>query len=159
MNKTVYLREEEGPIWERARELAGEKLSPIIVKALKDFVIKTEAGRIPDMERIEISFNDSTSNNVPRKKAFYGRWIFPISKPFHDELELSTPRAKFALALTAKSNVVVFDWLENVDGDVAWDHEFRVFSSLEEVAADPHRNRVARAAIEQLGVPVEELDI
>jgi len=82
MNKTIYLRDEEGPVWERARELAGDKLSPVIVTALKHFVAAKEA-ESKDFERIQLDFDDSDDHNLPKRKAFYGRWVFPPSKPYY----------------------------------------------------------------------------
>lgn len=43
MNKTIYLKNEDGPIWDRARELSRGKLSVIVMEAVKKYVAKTEA--------------------------------------------------------------------------------------------------------------------
>ena len=67
MNKTIYLKDGEGPLWERARELAGDKLSPVIVSALKQFVVVKEA-ESKGFQRIEVSFNDSDDYDVPKRK-------------------------------------------------------------------------------------------
>ena len=83
MNKTIYIRDEDVQTWDRARELAGDKLAPVIVDGLKRFIKEKEAEAIVEkgFERIEVEFSDATAHHIPRKKAFYGRWVFPYSKP------------------------------------------------------------------------------
>ena len=159
MNKTVYLRDEEGPIWERARELAGDKLSPVIVAALKRFVAAKEAeeAEAKGFERIQVSFRDSEDHGIPKVKAFHGKWIFTPDDPlraFDEEREIATT---FMVALTAKGSVVVHYWKE--DQESRWDRRFSVYPSLEAAAADERVNYAITSAIEKLGVRVEELDI
>ena len=43
MNKTLYIREEDAAIWDRARELTGEKLSNFLTQLLKAYVAEQEA--------------------------------------------------------------------------------------------------------------------
>ena len=43
MNKTIYVRDEDVATWEKAKDLAGDKLSPIIAAALRRFVAQQEA--------------------------------------------------------------------------------------------------------------------
>jgi hypothetical protein len=160
MNKTIYLRDEQGLIWERARELAGDKLSPVIVAALKRFIADQEAKaeEAKGFERIQVSYNDSVANGIPRVKAFYGKWVFPPSKPLdeHDEDNRDVLH-RLAVAITAKGAAVVHCWRE--DPEHRWEEKFSVFPSLVAAAADSHVNWAVRSAIRKIGVPVEELDI
>jgi hypothetical protein len=157
MNKTIYLREDEGPIWERARELANDKLSPIIVAALKKFIQEKEA-EFKGFERIEIGFSDATRNHMPTRKAFFGQWIFPLKKPFRFSAEMGSDTVEnYAIARTVKNNFVFFRWL--TDPDSRWNETFVVFPSLEAAVADPDHAHAAREAVVLLGVPIEELDI
>ena len=155
MNKTIYLREEEAPIWERARELAGDKLSPVIVEALKRFVAEKEAAP-KGFERIVVTFNDAEAHFIPKAKAFYGRWIFPPSKRVEASGEDGHKLWKCALAITARGGVVA-NWIEEEEDGAA--EFFRTFPSLEAAAADNDVNWAVRRAIREIGVPVEELDI
>lgn len=103
MNKTLYIRDEDGPTWDRARELAGEKLSPVIVTALKQFVADKEA-EIQGMERIDISYLDSSK--FLRKNVFYGRWLIPPSEVYrpgggHDV---------YAVGVGGKGGIVLFQF-------------------------------------------------
>jgi hypothetical protein len=163
MNKTIYIRDEDVPVWDRARELAGDKLAPVIVDGLKKFVAAKEAelAIAKGFERLEISFDDSTAHYIPRRKAFTGRWLFSPGKPHEVPTEDGERIFRYALALTAKGNVVIYSWEEDIR-EGCWyysDYRFRIFSSLEDAAADEDANSVARRAIKELGVSVEELDI
>jgi len=156
MNKTIYLRDEEGPVWERARELAGDKLSPVIVSALKQFIAAKEA-EPKGFKRIEVGFDDSDDHYLPKKKAFYGRWIFSPTAPCYSEND-GPNTYNYAVATTARGNAAFFSWLEDQNGE-SWSFKFVVYPSLERAAADERLNFAARKAIEKIGVPVEELDI
>jgi hypothetical protein len=160
MNKTIYLRDEEGPIWERARELAGDKLSPVIVAALKRFIAEMEAkeDEAKGFERIQVSYNDSDDHGIPKMKAFHGKWVFPPSKPYDDYDDSRDSCHKFAVAVTAKGAAVVHCWREDSEA-CCWEYKFAVYPSLVAAAADSHMGFAARRAIEKIGVPVEELDI
>jgi hypothetical protein len=165
MNKTVYLREEEVPLWERARELSGDKLSPVIVAALKRFVAEIEA-EAKGYQRIEVSFSDSLVHGLPRIKAFYGRWIFDREKPLRtvwEEVggyevadEDGDEYITYSVAETAKGNVVVYKENHDREGTSA---TFLVYPSFERAAADHQVSYAIREAIKKRGIPVEELDI
>lgn len=156
MNKTVYLRDDEVTVWEKARELAADKLSPIIVAALRRFIAEKEAfGK--GFERIEVKFDDSEDHNLPKVKAFYGRWIFDKRDPLKLEFKNGPALGVFAVAETAKGNVVVFTY--NEDKGKTWGHKFCIYQGFEAAAKDIYVNLAIRQAMEKRGVPVEELDI
>jgi hypothetical protein len=156
MNKTIYLKDDEGPIWERARELADDKLSPVIVEALKQFIAQKEA-EANAYERIEVRFEDAEDGGIPKAKAFYGRWVFPPDSPFRDPNEPVSSRRWFAVAVTAKGAAVVYSWSDSLGRrSAAW---FRVYASLGDAAKGEGASSAARAAMQKIGVPIEELDI
>jgi hypothetical protein len=161
MNKTIYLKDDEGPIWERARELASDKLSPVIVAALKDFIAAKESEEVEakGFERIVITFNDSDDHNLPKAKAFYGKWIIPITESFQTGAFPSGDEKCAAVAVTSKGRVVVFLWAHDRQEGGRYAQEFHVYPTLELAATDSNVNYVVRVAIERIGVPVEELDI
>lgn len=157
MNKTIYLRDEEGPLWERARELADDKLSPVIVSALRSFIAEKEA-RSRGFERIEVRFSDADDHHLPKVKTFYGKWVYSPNSPFETSSDRDETIRSYAVAITAKAAAVVFSW--NSDAECPrWGEQFVVFRSLEHAASNSRVNLAARSAIEKLGVPVEELDI
>lgn len=160
MNKTLYIRNEDGPLWDRARELADDKLSPVIVEALKEFVRDKESEAIAEQgfERILIEFRDSLDNGVPKAKSFVGRWIFP---PKHPQVELDSSGSATmccAVAVTAKGNAVLYSW-HVAQNDEAFGHRVSIYPSLHDAAEEPRTRDAVLAAIEKEGVPVEYLDI
>jgi hypothetical protein len=166
MNKTIYLPDEESETWEKARRLANDRLSPVILKSLKEFVAAKEA-EAKGHERIQVEFSDSDDYDLPKIKAFHGRWIFSPSEPFRVPLnEVGTKSEVYCIAVTGKDNVVVYTWIAEIEtkGEDAgeqytWRRRFLVFSSFEEAARDHDLNLAIREAIRKRGVPVEELDI
>jgi hypothetical protein len=156
MNKTVYLRDEEVPIWEKARELAGDKLSPIIVTALRRFIAENEASA-KGYNRIELAFDDSDDNNLPKKIGFYGRWIFDLENPLKSRSENDSEYRHYSVGETAKGNVFIYTHKE--DWESSWAYEFKVYPSFEKAGSDNTVNWAVRRAMEKRGVPVEELDI
>jgi hypothetical protein len=159
MNKTLYIRDEDAPIWDRARKLADEKkLSPVIVDALKRFIADREAEET-GFERIVLRYSDYSSNGLPKAKAFYGRWIYPIDQPLRlrNSEENGYEGRAYAIAITSKNNVVFYGW--DYDPHSNWKYTFDVFPSFEEASADPVVGLAANFAYGKLGVPVEELDI
>jgi|HubBroStandDraft_3_1064219.scaffolds.fasta_scaffold100484_2 hypothetical protein len=166
MNKTIYLPDEEADTWEKARRLAKDRLSPIILKVLKEFVAVREADAA-GFERIQVEFEDSDDSEIPKIKAFRGKWIFSPSAPLRVPLDkVGTKSLIFCVAVTAKNNVVVYTWTSEVEtkGENAGDQHtsdsrFLVYPSFEEAARDEGVNVAILEAIRKRGVPVEELDI
>ena len=125
--------------------------------ALKRFIAEMEA-KAKGFERIQVAYNDSDANGIPRVKAFNGRWIFPPSKPYDIRAEgLDDNLNRVAVAITPKDAVVVFRWWE--DANSRWAYKFDVYPSLTEAAGVSSVSEAVRSAIEKIGVPVEELDI
>jgi hypothetical protein len=161
VNKTLYLPDNEAETWETARRLAGDRLSPVILKALKEYIMakEAEAALAAGFERIELEFDDSDDNHLPKRKAFRGRWIFSPADALHvpgSQFGDAPPRA-FAVGVTAKGNIVVYMWKRGAKHD--YGHRFLVFASFETAALDEEVNHAIREAVRKRGVPVEELDI
>ena len=162
MNKTIYVRDEDVATWERAKELAGDKLAPVIIDGLRSFVAKKEA-ELHGFERIEIQFRDSEANDMPAAKAFVGRWIFPREEPLtlrDESMGFSIGdfgHSYYAVAQTAKRRIVVFSWAVYA-GD-AHNYRFQVFDDLDVLKNSGFPRDVTAAIVEALGVEIEELDI
>ena len=161
MNKTLYIRDEDAPVWDRARELAGDKLSPVIVSALKQFIQQKEA-ESQGFGRLVVTFNDSEQNGVPKAKAFNGKWLISPEKPWIEERYLSGEDLMecFSVAITAKGNVVVLSWILDVNDDGANQSKlFQVFSCFEEAAENSDVRNAVLEAMKRRGILIEELDI
>src|SRR5271163_433697 len=96
VNRTLYLPDDEAETWEKARRLANDRLSPVILRALKEYIMtkEAEAAEAAGFQRIEVEFDDSDDNNLPKRKAFQGKWILPPEG-------LLRPRSDSAYAATS----------------------------------------------------------
>lgn len=78
-NKTIYVSEEDLPIFERAQELSGANLSSAISQALRRYVEVAEAGQ-RGLDEITLIVN---SEGAHRRKRFLGqrlvRWLQPTN--------------------------------------------------------------------------------
>ena len=156
MNKTIYVRDEDVATWEKAKELAGDKLSPIIAASLRRFVAQQEAAS-QGFERLEVEFSDIDAGGLPRRKAFLGRWIFPPEKPNKSSDEEGETNYYCMLAITAKGAVVTCSWSQSYDGRTY--QKFRVHPSFEAAALEREVSSDVIEARRKIGVPIEELDI
>jgi EXLDI family protein len=79
-NKTIYVSDDDLPLFERAQELSGANLSAAIVRALRRFIDLEEAGQ-RGLEEITVIVN---SESPHRRKRFMGqrlvRWVQPSTK-------------------------------------------------------------------------------
>jgi hypothetical protein len=162
VNKTLYLPDDEAGTWEKARRLASDHLSPVILDALKEYIMTKEAedAEAAGFKRIELEFEDNDDNHLPKRKAFRGKWIIAPENPSRTILNEMMSSA-YAVAVTAKGNVVVYSWkiYEDGTGEFQSDHRFLVFPSFEKAAENGEINYVIREAMRKRGIPVEELDI
>jgi predicted CopG family antitoxin len=157
VNKTIYIRDEDEPIWEKAKTIAGAKgLSSVIVESIKTYVERKEA-LAEGFERIEIAYSDADAAGLPKRKAFYGRWVFPFDKPLTSWADDEERQYSCAVAITRRGAVVTCGWYG--DDESMTFKRFRIYSSMEEAAADMEDNWAILQAMEKIGVPVEELDI
>src|SRR5262245_14303364 len=78
-NKTIYVSEDDLPLFERAQELSGANLSSAIVRALRRF-IELEEARQRGFDEITVIVNGEGAH---RRKRFLGyrlvRWLQPTA--------------------------------------------------------------------------------
>lgn len=160
--RTLYVREEDQPVWDRAKELIGESLSLHLTKYLRT-IVRTQQAATQGAERIVLSFRES---GIAKTKAFYGHWIISPDQPFEvwerdmdGDIVPDHPSDYYAVAITPKQNIVVFNYGEQKEkGKFSWGI-FRVFDSFETANSAKLPYGLIATAMETLGVEVEELDI
>lgn len=78
-NKTIYVSDDDLPLFERAQELSGANLSSAIVRALRRF-IEVEEARQRGFDEITVTVN---GQGAQRRKRFLGyrlvRWLQPTA--------------------------------------------------------------------------------
>jgi hypothetical protein len=155
VNKTLYVKDEDAPVWDKARELVGDKLSLFLTNHLKVFVAQKEAS-LRGFQRIVLQF---TYKGLPRAMAFNGRWLIPPAKPFVAKMD-NGGDDNYAVAITGKSNVVVFNFIgtETTSG-YCWGNLIS-FGSFEEASRnEAFPDHLIEEAMKIHGIEIEELDI
>lgn len=131
-NKTLYVRDEDSPIWEEAERLANGAVSPLVSKLLREFVVENRIDTETGMERIVVEVHRDKYADA-RKKAFTGRWLIDPEQAVGDD-----PRFKVAVALTAKGQLAVYEYDERDDlGNL---EVYENFDAMKAAESDPvHR--------------------
>lgn len=106
-NKTIYIREADAEVWERAEKLAGGSVSALITEALRRYVEEEQQKEQTGMEQIEVEFWGPEDR--PYQAAFVGRWLL-----WPDETETRTGEpgydagAYYGVALTRRGDIAVY---------------------------------------------------
>ena len=136
-NKTLYIRDEDMPVWERAEGTArrsGVSLSQLVMQALR----ATEPPQLQDDELEEIQVTVGERN---RAEAFAGRWLV---EPDADETrtgeEGHDAGAYWGVALTKRGSIAVY----TAHCNDRWPATLEVFGTLD--AADLPEDIKADAA-------------
>src|SRR5262245_59727658 len=78
-NKTIYVSDDDLPLFERAQELAGANLSSAIVRALRRF-IEIEEARQKGFEEVTVLVNGDGAHQRKRFIAYrLARWLQPTA--------------------------------------------------------------------------------
>lgn len=153
MNKTLYVKDEDALIWDRARELTGDKISQFILEKLRAFVAEQE-GKRQGFERITLRY---VERGTPKATAFVGRWLISPDAPWVEEWE-SDDFPNYAVAVTAKNNVVVFNFVAHLQDGEFGPSTFEVYNSFEHASGHDGEGAI-EAAMRRQGIEVQELDI
>lgn len=185
-NKTIYVSDDDLPLFERAQELSGANLSSAIVRALRRFIELEEASQ-RGFDEITVVVN---GQGAYRRKRFLGqrlvRWVQPMAKGKGTEIlsVYSTAGKRYALhtrsmpdwdfswgdpeqvsdpnnwgignGILQKVKSWAYDWETFKESG---DYSLQVFETLEELKA--HISNELYQAVSQAmdGPEIEELDI
>jgi hypothetical protein len=159
VNKTLYVRDEDVPIWDRAKELiGGESLSAHLTNYLRT-IVGNRLAADKGMTRIVLAYRDR--GKKPRLQAFQGRWLI---KP-DGEWWIVDPNGQpdyYAVAITAKEQIVVFNYYNHQadeEGKFKWG-QLEIYPSCDLAFEDQSVPQgLIALAMERMGLEVEELDI
>jgi EXLDI family protein len=76
-NKTIYVANDDQPVFEHAQSLAGDNLSSVIVRALKEFIARNES-QAKGYKDITVQVG---SKGLQREKHFRGRLVIKWNGP------------------------------------------------------------------------------
>ena len=151
VNKTLYIKAEDVAIWQKAQELSDDKLTAVLTAHLKNFVAEKEA-KASGNSKIILRYKDA--GKLPVSKSFYGRWIAPIDDAIDHALDT------YAVAVTAKNNIVFFDFIGSVQDEFMSWGKMHVFNSFEEALESKRiAPEIVSMAMAKKGIEIEELDI
>jgi hypothetical protein len=154
-NKTIYIREADTELWEKAEVLAGGSVSALLTEALRRYVEEEEQRERTGMESIEVELWGPEER--PYKATFVGRWLL-----FPDEMETRTGEpgydagAYYGVALTRRGDIAVYTRHVN-DGFAPSLNTYGSFEKAEE--AEVPGDILAMAASEISDGYVQKLDI
>ena len=107
-NKTIYVREADAELWEKAEKLAGGSLSGLITEAVRRYTEEEDRKEqmkmktIQTIEPIEVDLGGSRAR-------FVGEWLLD---PDPDETRTGEPGhdagAYYGVALTERGNIAVY---------------------------------------------------
>jgi hypothetical protein len=105
-NKTIYVRDADVELWEKAEKLSGGSVSRLIAEALRRYVAEREKNSTYHYHRIVL---DAKVPFASDKKAFVGRWLIAPD----EELQVADNRGKFdgtcwSVAVTQKGKLIVY---------------------------------------------------
>lgn len=155
--KTFYIPDEEVPLYEKAKALAGESISSVIVEAIKGFVCLKEM-EAKQMSRITLQIGTvyiDTQEFVGRKVEFIGREL-------GKDNERDTRQYSYAcqtLYYSAKGNFVIQSQWQELHGDELIYGEPKPYKSIRDMRAAGVSIHLLKAAETNVPEPVEMLDI
>lgn len=154
--KTIYVRDEDLPLWTEAQKELGQSLSAMFADCLRERLQKARIAGSKTMDKITIvQWNEEDDPVV--HKSFTGRWLVPPHRDQRadDDSQNWDAGACYGVAETQKGAIAVYCFHCN-DG---WAPAFDVYDNLEQLKGKVPQNIISAAA-HSLGIRYEmELDI
>jgi len=118
-NKTLYVRDEDAPVWdraERAAAAAGQSVSQLVASSLRNYLLALDAPgdgmgeiRVKVGERVPpLPDRPASPADYSRTEAFTGRWLVAPGGEACSRLTLQTTGYCYAVALTRRGQIAVW---------------------------------------------------
>lgn len=113
--KTIYVPDEALQVFDKAKEIAGESLSAVVIQALKDFILKKELEEkcIEPFERWKGTQNYNTRTISGIKVRFYGRKLSDAQRESPDGSII----INYELFYTRKGQYLLYEETLNMNED------------------------------------------
>jgi hypothetical protein len=118
-NKTLYIRDEDEPLWDRAELVAKrtrQSVSQLVTASLRSYLpmIHTPDDQMEDI-RVRVGDRVQPLHDVPSTwadysttEAFTGRWLVPPGEEAQSRHTLQTTQYCYAVALTRRGQIAVY---------------------------------------------------
>jgi hypothetical protein len=142
--KTVYIRDEDAPIWQRAEETAErtrQSVSQLVAGALRHY-LPTIHTPDDEMESIRVKVGDrvtplpdtvASPADYSRTEEFTGRWLVPPGEGSSSRYTKQTTGYCYAVALTRRGQIAVYRYHPKA----LRASELEAFASLEDADLPP----------------------
>jgi EXLDI family protein len=165
-NKTIYVSTEDQTVYERAQQMAGDNLSAVLVRALKEFITRSEA-QAKGLKEIVVQVG---TKGFQQEKRFNGRLLIKWQgagdhNDWYTARVFKTAKNQWAVEITKQPNLEVFrqrDFWRTADYfEYTPDTQLVVFASLEEAEGKLPSAllKLMHQAQSRDEAPVEYLDI
>ena len=158
-NRTIYIRDADRALWEKAEQLAGNSLSRLLADAVRTYVKleeQREATRADRAERIVVDTHDAQGRLM--RKAFVGRWLVRNARKDMAETAWSE-YCRYSVALTRGGRFAVLVTTTPLDPKADEMSDLKVYDSWAEMNEHTPQGVVATVAAELGEEYVIELDI
>jgi hypothetical protein len=154
--KTIYVPDEDLQVFDKAKDLAGDSLSAVVIQALKDFILKKELEE-KAMQAIKLwkGSEDLNSSSID------GQYIKFYGKPL-SEASFEIDKYHFIhyeLYLTKKRQYLLYSVDENLKEGIVVSDYSPPFSDLKEIMKRVPAKLIIDAEKQMPGVLCEELDV
>jgi EXLDI family protein len=167
-NKTIYVSNEDQTVYDKAQELAGDNLSSVIARALREFISRIDAQK-KGLKEVAVQVG---TKGLQQEKRFNGRLVVKWQgagddgdKAWFTALVYRTAKGHWAVALTRQPDYDIFrqrDFWRKADYfDYTPDTQLLVFESLDEATGKlpGALTKLMKLAQNRDEAPVEYLDI
>ncbi|HEY6736405.1 MAG TPA: EXLDI protein [Candidatus Saccharimonadia bacterium] len=165
-NKTIYVSQDDQALYDRAQQLAGDNLSAVLVRALKEFITRSEA-QAKGLKEIVVQVG---TKGLQQEKRFNGRLLIKWQgagdhNDWYTARVFKTAKGQWAVELTKQANLDLFrqrDFWRTADYfEYTPDTQLLVFASIQEAEGQLPSAliKLMRQAQTKDEAPVEYLDI
>jgi len=146
-NKTIYIADEDMPVFQKAQEVAGESVSKVIIQALRQYILQKDLEETELKECEAMKGTHGSGMNV-QKARFIGKWLSKITVGSeYGESETTynlyfTRRGKFVLQIRTEYRPEI---------DMPIEYDYHIIEDFNKLYTWNLPSKLIKDAEEQLG--------
>ena len=115
-NKTIYVSDEDLPIYQRAQEIVGGNLSAAISRALRRFV-EVEEGRLEGFDEVTIRVGPGAGRKLRFTGVLLGEWGHTVKSRVEEFRVYRSQKGKFVLYVRRSADAT---WRDESGSEIDW---------------------------------------